>query len=186
MSDSGDKPEFSQSGSRIYRHGQPSAYVPAGPPQAPEQISNHIENHLGKCLTVFHEIVSDTVHVDVHPVDRKPGFPFYRLVTSGMSDLPMIVPEGTGAPRYVELLMTLPESWKMTTEAFQDENWYWPVRLIKTLATLPHKYSTWLGLGHTVPNGDPLKPHAHNRTVLRDARPAVLGFPAIPNPENFK
>ena len=109
---------------------------------------------------MFHEIVSDTVHVDVHPVDPKPGFPFYRLVTSGMSDLPMIVPEGTGAPRYGELVMTLPESWKMTTEAFQDENWYWPVLLIKTLATLPHKYSTRLGLGHTVPNGDPPRPHA--------------------------
>jgi Suppressor of fused protein (SUFU) len=32
------------------------------------------------------------------------------------------------------------------------------VRWLKLLARLPHTYRTWLGDGHTIPNGDPPQP----------------------------
>ena len=48
------------------------------------------------------------------------------------------------------------------SEAFKDENWYWPVRLLKSLARLPHTYKTWLGWGHTIPNGDPAEAYARD------------------------
>jgi hypothetical protein len=54
----------------------------------------------------------------------------------------------------------LPPDWRISEEAFQDESWYWPVRQLKMLARLPHKYRTWLWLGHTVPNDDPPEPFA--------------------------
>ena len=69
-------------------------------------------------------------------------------------------PPDADVPRYAELMITLPPDWKLDKESFEDERWYWPVRLIKTLARLPHKYGTWLGWGHTVPNGDPAEPYA--------------------------
>src|SRR5262249_15324760 len=37
---------------------------------------------------------------------------------------------------------------------------YWPVRLLKQLARLPHEYSTFLWYGHTIPNGEPAQPYA--------------------------
>jgi hypothetical protein len=50
----------------------------------------------------------------------------------------------------------------MEQEAFRDESHYWPLRLLKVLARLPHEYDTWLGHGHTIPNGDPAEPYADN------------------------
>ena len=41
-----------------------------------------------------------------------------------------------------------------------SEDAYWPVRLLKMVARLPHEYSTWIGAWHSVPNGDPAKPYA--------------------------
>ena len=35
------------------------------------------------------------------------------------------------------------------------ERWYWPIRWLKILARLPGEQNTWLGYGHTVPNGEP-------------------------------
>jgi hypothetical protein len=155
----------SLSGHPIYHHSEP---LPWSAPQGEEfiqQISEHIEKHLGPVASVFHEIVSDTVHIDVHFVKPTPDFPYIRLVTSGMSDLPMTMPEGVSASPYAELMITLPADWKTDQESFNDEAWYWPVRLLKQLARLPHKHQTWLGFGHTVPNGDPAEPYAPNTAL---------------------
>jgi len=171
----------SLSGNPILRHGEASAWQPAQGEMCLEQISEHIEAHLGPVATVFHEIVSDTVHIDVHLVAPSADFPFARLVTSGMSDLPMTLPEGVAAPRYLELVMTLPGDWRLQQEAFDDERWYWPIRLLKGLARLPHKHATWLGWGHTVPNGDPAEPYAAN-TALDGA----IVLPSVTVPDGFE
>ena len=150
----------SSSGSPIYRHGEPTPWSAPQGEECLEDISTHVKAHLGPVESVFHEILSDTVHVDVHFVRPTETWPCIRLVTSGMSDLPMSTPDGADVPRHVELMMTLPQDWKLDEESLKDEHWYWPIRLLKTLARLPHKYATWLGWGHTVPNGDPPEPYA--------------------------
>ena len=147
--------ERSPSGSPIYRHAAAKEWQPPQGEECIEQISDHIEAHLGPVKSVFHEIVSDIVHIDVHFVQPTRAMPFVRLVTSGMSDLPMSTPAGADVPRFAELMITLPPDWKLDAESFKDEAWYWPVRLLKSLARLPHQYDTWLGWGHTIPNGDP-------------------------------
>jgi hypothetical protein len=88
-----------------------------------------------------------------------------------MSELPMHVPlenpDDLGLIpelRYAELLLSLPADWPLTPEAFQDEANYWPLRWLKRLARLPHRMDGWLGLGHTVPNGDPPQPLGPNTT----------------------
>jgi hypothetical protein len=152
----------SLSGSPIYRHGEESPWEPPNGEGFIEQISAHIESHLGPVDTVFHEIVSDTVHIDVHFVKPTSDFPFVRLVTSGMSDLPMNTPDDPDVSKHAELLITLPADWHLDQASFENESWYWPVRLLKFLARLPHKHQTWLGSGHTVPNGDPPQAYASN------------------------
>jgi len=127
-----------------------------------EEISAHIARHLGPVETVFHELVSDTMHIDVHVVLPSRESACVRLVTSGMSDLPMTIPDHLSAPRHAELMISLPPDWKLDQASFESGEWYWPVRLLKSLARLPHKYATWLDVGHTVPNGDPAVPYASN------------------------
>jgi hypothetical protein len=177
MSQSEKPPIVSLSGSPIFHHGLGSEWEPPQGEECLEQISAHIEKHLAEVDSVFHEIVSDTVHIDVHFVKPTKAFPFVRLITSGMSDLPMAVPPDSQAPKYVELIATLPGNWKLDQEFFKDETWYWPIRLIKSLARLPHKHGTWLGWGHSVPNGNPAEPYAEN-TKLTGA--VILAPASVP------
>ena len=168
-------------GGPIYRHGDPAPWTPAHAGEFVEQISDHIERHLGPVETVFHEILSDTVHIDVHIVRPTPNFAHIRLVTSGMSDLPMTVPDDADIPNYAELMITLPADWKLDEASLEDESWYWPVRLIKGLARLPHKHQTWLGIGHSVPNGDPAEPYAPSTSLC-----GAIILPSITTPEEFQ
>ena len=169
------------SGQPVYRHGPAKGWEAPQGEVCLEQISAHIEKHLGKVASVFHEIMSDTVHIDVHFVLPTKAFPYARLVTSGMSDLPMgIPPEAGKSAKHLELLLTLPGDWKLDQDSFDDERWYWPVRLIKYLARMPHKYNTWLGWGHSIPNGDPAEPYAPNTTL----NGAVI-LPSVTVPEEF-
>ncbi|SHG50012.1 Suppressor of fused protein (SUFU) [Hydrocarboniphaga daqingensis] len=170
----------SMSGSPILRHSEAAPFEGPQGEECIEQISDHIEAHLGQIETVFHEIVSDTVHIDVHFVKATETFPFVRLVTSGMSDLPMSAPEDSDVPKFVEVLMTLPGNWKLDQDSLSDEHWYWPIRLMKGLARLPHKHKTWLGWGHTVPNGDPAEPYASSTKLCG----AIL-LPSVTVPEGF-
>lgn len=154
--------ETSPGGSRILRHparGRQWEPAPAGDREAATAIDEHIARYFGAPETVWHELASDLVHVDVHVTPPRPDRPLYTLVTSGMSDRPMNVPPVVDA-RYAELMIVLPPDWPLTAEAFRDEAAYWPVRLLKTIARLPHAYGTWIGPGHTIPNGDPPEPYA--------------------------
>jgi hypothetical protein len=180
MSESDEKPELSEAGVPILRYQNIETWLPVSGSSSLEAISAHIVTHLGEVDTVFHEIASSIVHIDVHIVKPSKQFPFIRLVTSGMSDLRMNVPEELDVPRFLELMVTLPPEWKVDSESFKDENWYWPVRLLKFLARFPHQYSTWLGYGHTIPNEDPPKPYASNTRLC-----CALILPSPTVPEKF-
>src|SRR5262245_31898962 len=141
-----DQDEVSPSGHPIYRHRDPGEFEPtAGDEETIRAVEGHIDAHLGGAPWVFHEIVSDKVHIDVHMVGPTEARPFHTLVTSGMSERPMTLPDGVEASAYAELCISLPADWDLRQEAFGDENVYWPVRWLKTLARLPHDYRTWLG-----------------------------------------
>jgi len=132
------------------------------------RITKHIEKNIGPVHTVFHEIVSDDLHIDVHHVKSTLFRRYEVLVTSGMSARPMAVPVDSKEPRFAEMLVILPKGWPINRQAFDDEKHYWPVRLIKTLARLPHHAHTWLGFGHTVANGETekaTKPYADGTSL---------------------
>lgn len=157
MADHEDEEEYSESGNRIYRH-QPRREdwtPPENYCEHLEEIEAHIEEHIGPIETVFHELISDIVHLDVLFVKATPERPYHVLVTSGVSDLPMNVPEGLEELARAELMIALPEIWPLTKKAFKKEANYWPVRWLKQIGRLPHEYNTWIGWGHTIPNGDP-------------------------------
>jgi hypothetical protein len=64
-----------------------------------------------------------------------------------MSDLPMTLPRGAeDAPRRVELIFYCSEP--------REEY----IQVLRWVAHFPHDTTSWLGYGHTVPNGDPPTP----------------------------
>lgn len=150
--------EFTKAGDRIYRYEdketnwQPPTYGEEG---WSEKIEEHMQRYYGEVETVLHEVVSDLIHIDVHHIKPTQQHPYNVLFTTGMSFLPMNTPEGREDYRYAELMVFLPPDWPLSDEAFKDFNKYWPLYWLKMLARLPHEHHTWLGEGHTIPNGDP-------------------------------
>lgn len=158
-----DDDERTLGGSRVLHH-EASDRKWTGPAKgidgAVEAVEAHVEQHLGPVDSVFHELVSDTIHLDVHIIRPTTDRPWHVLFTTGMSDLPMHVPQDAGSEARAELMVALPADWKLSDDDLQDERWYWPIRNLKMLARLPHEFETWLAVGHTIPNGDPPEPYA--------------------------
>ncbi len=128
-------------------------------------IEQHIEKHFGAFEHVFHEVASPGIHVDVCIIPPGETRPFYTLVTMGMGAHKMAVPDslkGNSLER-AELLMTLPPQWPLEDS---DEKWYWPIRWLKILARLPIDMNTWLGWGHTIPNGEPFAANTGLSSIL--------------------
>ena len=115
-------------------------------------IESHIQQYFGKFENVLHELVSTDIHVDICVVPPSAERDYYTLVTMGMGAHRMNVPEELAEYKLerAELAIALPKDWKIKKENFEDEKWYWPIRLLKTLARLPIASDTWLGFGHTM------------------------------------
>lgn len=175
--------ETSPSGTPVYRHAaRERDFEPAiGDGESIEALSQHIETCLGEIDIVYHELLSDLVHIDVHRIPPTDERPYCTLITTGMSDLPMTAPAELDDVQYAELMVNLPPDRPLDQEDFEDENNYWPVRLLKMLARFPHEYETWLGVGHTVPNGDPPEPYAEETQFC-----CALLLPPIDAAEEFQ
>lgn len=111
------------------------------------------EEFFGKSLTISHELLPLIPHIDVYTFKRtftkKDGSEqaFYTLVTGGMSDLEMTLPRRAhDAPRRVELIFYCAEP---------QEKY---IATLRWVAHFPHSAKSFLGHGHTMPNGDPPAP----------------------------
>ena len=110
-------------------------------------IENHISQYFGSYDSVFHEIVSPDVHLDIVRIDPTPERNHYTFVTMGAGAYRMNVPEGIPVPSRAEYLITLPPDWDI--ENLEDNRNYWPLGFLKTLARIPINFDTFLAYGHT-------------------------------------
>lgn len=160
--------EYSPGGSAIYRYQTPEKQgfrPPADVCVSMEAIEKHMDGIFpGWGGFVCHEILSDLVHIDVH-VLREPEGDGYVLYTTGMSDLPMNLPAEIADQedlKYAELYMILPGDWNVGEENLSTKDMpyesFWPFQMLKFLARFPHEYQTWLGWGHSIPNGPDYNP----------------------------
>ncbi len=122
-----------------------------------EAIERHIQQYFGKFENVLHELSSPDIHVDICAVPPSQERDYYTLVTMGMGAHRMNVPEELAEYKLerAELAIALPGNWKLKHEDLKNERWYWPIRLLKSLARLPINCGSWLGHGHTVENREP-------------------------------
>ncbi|NTW29520.1 MAG: suppressor of fused domain protein [Coriobacteriia bacterium] len=149
-------------GDPVFRH-TPEASV-SGPASYNDAYAEAVVKHMSAALgepndLIWHEVVSDMVHIDVHFIDPKTGPSRHVLFTTGMSHRPMNVPPGHDIPTLAEVMIVLPGDWPLDEESLRSERYGWPITLLKTLARLPHRYDTWLAVGHTIPNNEPPEPY---------------------------
>jgi hypothetical protein len=127
-----------------------------------DAVDDHIQKYIGDVAIVFHEEASPDIHVDIFHVAPSQQRPFHTLITCGMSEKPMTTPEGWEDGRLAELMICLPELWPVNVTAFQNEEYFWPVRVLKALTRYPHENNTWLYAGHSVRCSNPPRPFAAN------------------------
>lgn len=175
--------EKSESGAPIIRHEnrERDFELAHGDSVNLDKISDHIEKYVGPVSNVFHELISDLIHVDVHIVKPSVDRNYYTLITFGMSDLPMTAPDEYSECRYSELLICLPPTWPMTEDSWNKEENYWPIRTLKFLSRFPHEYQTWLWSTHTIPNGNPAEPFSASVEMS-----SVILLPPVLMDDDFK
>jgi len=145
-----------------------------------EAIRTHVETHLGVVVGEVRAGPGHGIDLDILHVDVTESKPFHVLVTSGMSDRPMAVPEdGEASPR-AELLMALDASWPFGPEHVGDDRHAWPLKLLASLARLPHAHDLWFGVGHSVPNGNPPEPYVEGVGYC-----GVVMAPSLVTPPEF-
>ena len=133
------------------------------------KVSAYIEQQYGEYENVMHEIVSPDIHCDIVIVEPTEDQPYYKLITMGAGAYQMNVPKSLKGEVYerAEYVIFLPKDWNIESD---DEEFYWPIRMLKTIARLPINSESWLGLGHTVQlteDGSPLSETAgFNSSVL--------------------
>ncbi|MDR2904771.1 MAG: suppressor of fused domain protein [Helicobacteraceae bacterium] len=110
-------------------------------------IESHIKEYFGDYESVFHEIASPDVHIDIVPIGPTSKRDRIVLVTMGVGARKMDMPEEADAYERFELVSVLPKDWNIQSE---DEKDYWPIRTMKAMGRFPIVNETWLGWGHTV------------------------------------
>lgn len=147
-----------------------------------DRIRVHVEHHLGPIAGIVNAGPGYGIDLDILHVEATETKPFHVLITSGMSDRPMAVPEDVEdevSPRS-ELVLGLDASWPFEPQHISDDRYAWPLKLLASLARLPHAHELWLGPGHTLPNGDPPAPYYPDAGFC-----GVLIAPPVAMPPDF-
>ena len=112
------------------------------------KVSAYIEQQYGKYDNVLHELVSPDIHCDIVLVEPTEDQPYYKLITMGAGAYQMNVPKSLKGEVYdrAEYVIFLPKDWDLESD---DEEFYWPIGMLKTIARLPIYLENWLGPGHT-------------------------------------
>ena len=121
-----------------------------GDAEAAAAILAHIRKHIGPVDSVFHQLESPDMAIDIHHVPPKKGHDCHTLVTTGMSDRPM--PKGAGV-RFGELVMSLPPDWPMSDDALDEDSAAWPIAMLRALGRLPHEHGVAYDFGLCIDGG---------------------------------
>lgn len=121
-----------------------------------EEVSKFISKKFGNYDMVMSEQKSEGPRIDIAIIEPTKKRNYYTLCTIGLGAYMMNIDEETSplAHERIELLIYLPPDWPVSPESFNDENYYWPVRLLKSTARIPFYEDSFLTFGHTVSNSE--------------------------------
>jgi hypothetical protein len=122
-------------------------------------MNRHIEKYIGDVDHVLHEVISYDVHIDVHVIKPSKKVPFLTIVTSGMSDKKMTLPQEGSANGhgYSEFIAFLPEDWPVSFSENDDK--FWPEEILRANAKWCHESGSFYDWFHTISNDTPAAPY---------------------------
>lgn len=148
-----------------------------------DAVEGHIKEYFGDFPTVFHEVTSKDIVIDIACIPPSEERNYYTLVTIGMGAHTMNIPEALPFEENcrAELMICLPPDWKLGESA---EEWFWPISLLKDLAKLPINTDSWLGWGHSVDHRGFVAPNAGfigSFLMFPEDAPNSADFCTLPN-----
>ena len=121
-----------------------------------EEVSKFISKRFGNYDMVMGEKSSEGPRIDIAIIEPTKKRNYYTLCTIGLGAYKMNIDEENFplAQDRIELLIYLPADWPISPDKFADENNYWPVRLLKSIARVPYYENSFLTFGHTFSNSE--------------------------------
>lgn len=110
------------------------------------QLEQFIKNKYGEYTSVYHELYSPDIHLDILIVPPSKKDNYYKLITKGMGAYKMNVPQqlkDCDIDR-AELVIYLPPDWN-----FNQKDNSWIISLLKVIARTPIFENGWIGYGQT-------------------------------------
>ena len=126
-----------------------------------DEYERYIEKCLGGYDSVFHEIVSPDIHLDVIFISETKDCPYKKLVTMGAGAYKMKVSKECRKYNIerAEYVIYLPADWDIKSSEEKD---YWPIKMLKRIARFPIYCDSWLAYGHTIQADEDGGPYAEN------------------------
>ena len=118
------------------------------------ELKEYFESRFGEHRVSDFEI--DWVEVPLLKIELElSASPVTVIMTNGLRNYAMPVPEKLMGQEHIELFFCLPSYWELTD--LKNENMSWPVTWLEKLGTHLVNSATWYGPGHTFANGNPHK-----------------------------
>ena len=143
---------------QLYPEDDLPAHISAASASYRQEIIAHIEKHLGPITATFRREDSDSP-VDLLWLRPSANRPYHTLVTLGLSDRPMDIPDSVPQKTMgerAELMIMLPPEWNISPDNLKSEQGYWPIAWLTMLADFARAPGNWLGTGYVFPNGEPM------------------------------
>ena len=143
---------------QLYPEDDTPPHISAASASYRQEIVAHIEKHLGPITATFRREDSDSP-VDLLWLRPSANRPYHTLVTLGLSDRPMDIPDDVAnknAAERAELMIMLPPEWNISPDNLKSEQGYWPIAWLTMLADFARAPGNWLGTGYVFPNGEPM------------------------------
>ena len=149
-----------------------------------ELVDKHIDDYFkGADITVFHEIPTLDIHLDVYHI-KPENSDFELFLTGGMSSIPMNVSgiaRNSDSYKFAELMTLIPKGIDFGKMYPSGTKYDWIISMVKQSAKFPHFYDTWIGVGHTIQAHEELKPYSVDTEYC-----GCLVLPTMTFPEDFQ
>ena len=127
-----------------------------------ESYMKHLERSLGKLIEIYPQNTELGNQISILAFE---GSKFNALVTSGMRQEAMNVPEYLKGDAYAELVMFVSKEFDLSKQGMLEKENNWLLDALRELAIYPRVTASYLGWGHTVGNGEKREPY-HSDTRL--------------------
>lgn len=149
-----------------------------------ELVDNHIDDYFkGSDITVFHEIPTLDIHLDVYHIKPEKS-DFELLLSGGMSSIPTNVggiARNSDSYKFAELMTVIPKGIDFGKMYPSGTKYDWIISMVKQSAKFPYFYDTWIGVGHTIQAHEEFKPYSDHTEYC-----GCLVLPTMTFPEDFQ